>query len=412
MPFQMPQINDNIGNALANIGQIRQQRTQNALAERQFGLTENAQRRQQEEFDTEQANAQRKRVIDAHKSLLSALARVPAERRAEAARVIAQQPGISDVLPAGYLEERFSNPDALSDANIAVSLNVFNERTPDQIFEDARREAEARDLGPTYTYRDTEGEIVAFNNRDPGDIRGTGRRPKPPAPAAPPAVIYQQGPQAPSFIDAQGNPVPTVFNPRTGRYEVASVTPGLTPAPRPQPGLTDGQSKALLFGSRMREANTIFDQLGEEGVTTLPLGYRAASETPILGAAVTANATEGTQSLDQAQRDFINAVLRRESGASISPEEFKNAERQYFPQPGEGPRQIEQKRRARLLAEQGILAEVPESRRNSLTPPQTQPPAGRQGTPTSPVRVTTPAEARALPKGTFFVGPDGITRQR
>mgnify|MGYP000653332085 CR=1 FL=1 len=64
MPFQMPQLQDNIGNALANIGQIRQQRTQNALAERQIGLSEAEGRRQQQQFDAEQAAAQRAQLVE------------------------------------------------------------------------------------------------------------------------------------------------------------------------------------------------------------------------------------------------------------------------------------------------------------------------------------------------------------
>jgi hypothetical protein len=49
------------------------------------------------------------------------------------------------------------------------------------------------------------------------------------------------------------------------------------------------------------------------------------------------------QQITQAQRDFINAVLRRESGAAISPQEFDNAALQYFPQPGDDPDTVSQK---------------------------------------------------------------------
>lgn len=60
------------------------------------------------------------------------------------------------------------------------------------------------------------------------------------------------------------------------------------------------------------------------------------------------------QMAEQAQRDFINAVLRRESGAVISPSEFENAKKQYFPQPGDGPEVIEQKARNRRTAIDGV----------------------------------------------------------
>jgi hypothetical protein len=52
----------------------------------------------------------------------------------------------------------------------------------------------------------------------------------------------------------------------------------------------------------------------------------------------------------QAERNFINAVLRKESGAVISDSEFDNARRQYIPQPGDDPQTKEQKRRNRQTA--------------------------------------------------------------
>ena len=60
------------------------------------------------------------------------------------------------------------------------------------------------------------------------------------------------------------------------------------------------------------------------------------------------------QRVDQAQRDFVNAVLRQESGAVISDAEFANAQRQYFPSPGDDAKTIAQKRANRKLAIQGF----------------------------------------------------------
>lgn len=53
--------------------------------------------------------------------------------------------------------------------------------------------------------------------------------------------------------------------------------------------------------------------------------------------------TSERQQYEQAQRNFVNAVLRRESGAVISDEEFANARAQYFPQPGDSAKVVEQK---------------------------------------------------------------------
>lgn len=57
---------------------------------------------------------------------------------------------------------------------------------------------------------------------------------------------------------------------------------------------------------------------------------------------------------EQARRNFVNAILRRESGAVISDQEFANAERQYFPVPGDDPKTIEQKRQNRADAIAGL----------------------------------------------------------
>ena len=121
--------------------------------------------------------------------------------------------------------------------------------------------------------------------------------------------------------------------------------------------LTDSQSKALLFGSRMQESGAILDELEASGTTKSIPGSR----TPIVGRAVTAIGGESNQKLEQAKRDFINATLRRESGAVIAESEFDNAEKQYFPQIGDSPAVIAQKKRNREVATRGILAEVPDS---------------------------------------------------
>lgn len=127
---------------------------------------------------------------------------------------------------------------------------------------------------------------------------------------------------------------------------------------------TEGQGKALLFGSRMAAANKIFDDLEAKGYTT-PSYFKAGAESvPVIGGAlgnlanITPFVSAQEQQLEQGQRDFINAVLRRESGAVISPEEFENAKRQYFPQFGEPKEVTAQKKKNRELATRGILYEA------------------------------------------------------
>src|SRR4029079_6797373 len=53
-------------------------------------------------------------------------------------------------------------------------------------------------------------------------------------------------------------------------------------------------------------------------------------------------------------RDFVAATLRKESGAAISEDEYKNQFIRYFPQPGDGPETIEAKARLRDTAIQSL----------------------------------------------------------
>lgn len=132
---------------------------------------------------------------------------------------------------------------------------------------------------------------------------------------------------------------------------------------------TEGQAKALLFGSRMAAANEVLAEMAKDGVNRPGMVKQITEGTlgalPLVGGALaTAGGalTNGTQSpaqqqVEQAQRDFVNAVLRRESGAVISPVEFTNARLQYFPQPGDSPAVLRQKAANRQTAISGFKAE-------------------------------------------------------
>ncbi|MDE3021922.1 MAG: hypothetical protein KGI54_08690 [Pseudomonadota bacterium] len=127
--------------------------------------------------------------------------------------------------------------------------------------------------------------------------------------------------------------------------------------------LTDSQAKAALFGSRMKNADEIMAKLAGSGTQVSVPGSTAGMG---IGATINALQPESNQQLDQAKRDFVNAVLRRESGAAISPSEFDSANKQYFPQVGESKATREQKANARAIAIRGMLTELPEAQREKL----------------------------------------------
>jgi hypothetical protein len=130
----------------------------------------------------------------------------------------------------------------------------------------------------------------------------------------------------------------TRFNPATGQYETIS---GIDPS---QLDLKESESASTIYSGRMQQAQNILDLVEREGTDFY---QRIAQNIPLVGNYLT---TEEYKSYDQAKRNFINAVLRKESGAAIAESEFENADKQYFPQPGDTPEIIAQKRANRELA--------------------------------------------------------------
>ena len=119
---------------------------------------------------------------------------------------------------------------------------------------------------------------------------------------------------------------------------------------------TEFQAKSATYGARAKESHDIMDEM--ESVTGKDaynrLAAAAGGGSGVMASAMNPMLSENTQRVIQARRDFINAVLRQESGAVISDQEFANAAKQYFPMPGDTPKLIEQKRRNRETAIKGF----------------------------------------------------------
>lgn len=133
--------------------------------------------------------------------------------------------------------------------------------------------------------------------------------------------------------------------------------PGGPADPNTKP-LTVDQGNARLYGQRMGTSHKILNDLeAGDKLAYNPLKARLAITSPAgISDVVSYYNDPQTQSATQAMRDFINATLRRESGAAISAGEYDNAIKQYFPQPGESKEVREQKRANREMAIQGISA--------------------------------------------------------
>lgn len=109
---------------------------------------------------------------------------------------------------------------------------------------------------------------------------------------------------------------------------------------------------AATYGKRLEDANKQIEDI-------IAGGYDPTSKTQALKNKLTPDAFLGEKPklMDQAQRNFINAVLRRESGSAISAQEFESGNKQYFPQPGDTPDVLAQKQRNREVALAGLKAE-------------------------------------------------------
>jgi hypothetical protein len=156
------------------------------------------------------------------------------------------------------------------------------------------------------------------------------------------------------------------------------------------------QAKNAGFYERMIEAEQTIRPLEIQGTRA---GQELASNAPFVGNFFL---TPEFQQYEQAKADYIAALLRRESGAVIGPVEFADADRRYFPQPGDSPEVIKQKRDARLTVIQGVamgagtapLSPMPESRPGPNNIPVTV--TGSPGRPGVPVATPAPQPVAGL----------------
>jgi hypothetical protein len=134
------------------------------------------------------------------------------------------------------------------------------------------------------------------------------------------------------------------------------------------PKLTESQSNATGFGLRAKEANSLLGELEKTGVRDTGKVRSTVAGivgmTPFIGdkaeqgvssamnvlPSYLGGPSEAQQATDQARRNFVTAVLRKESGATIQPSEFYTESQKYFPQPGDSAGVIKQKQEARETA--------------------------------------------------------------
>ena len=112
--------------------------------------------------------------------------------------------------------------------------------------------------------------------------------------------------------------------------------------------LNEAQGSSVAYGIRMKEANSVLEDLAKSGTEKSAIGAGAPYG---IGAAVNLlTASPQQQQVQQAKVNFITAILRKESGAAIGQDEFAREDEKYFPQRGDSDAVLAQKKQARQTA--------------------------------------------------------------
>jgi len=181
--------------------------------------------------------------------------------------------------------------------------------------------------------------------------------------------------------------------------------------------LTEQQSKDLGYYTRGNEANA---QLARQGdaLTSRATGergqIRGISDTvirgaPLIGDSALANSLVSTerQQAEQAGREVLAAILRKDTGAAITNQEMEIYGKMYLPQAGDSEEVLNQKAEARTRALASIRGGLGTAERKAA--PLLN---GQRTSDEAPTRISGDAEYDALPSGALFIAPDGTTRRK
>lgn len=161
-----------------------------------------------------------------------------------------------------------------------------------------------------------------------------------------------------------------LVNPRTG---TATLVTGSDGKPLTKPGgmnLTEGERKAATLLTRLRGSQEqMLTALGADPSAAKP-GYAAefVRAIPGIGGDTPANllTPETRQRVEAAQLDMLDAALTLGTGAAYTREQLEGYRRAYFPQIGDGPKQVDDKRVR--LANVIRAAEIAAGRAEALAP--------------------------------------------
>lgn len=162
---------------------------------------------------------------------------------------------------------------------------------------------------------------------------------------------FGDGTSPPTLLPGQGQET-VVYGP-DGQPVYSQGTPGTAQR------FTEGQSKDNVYATRARGALEVLNAQGPDGSFLADelssFGQRLAGSDPT-GLARGAFQSDNFQVMQQAGNEFLQAILRKDTGAAITADEQALYGQTYLPQPGDSAAQLAAKRDARIRALAAIEA--------------------------------------------------------
>jgi hypothetical protein len=170
---------------------------------------------------------------------------------------------------------------------------------------------------------------------------------------------WQRNQKADPLTQLDPDKVPVIRDPSVpGGYRKLDIGAGLTGNnPYMTPGNVD-QQKEGSYATRAAIGNDLLNKYEDAGLSRAE-DIKSTTENGPLGAipGVAGSMTSPQRKgFEQAEKAFINALLRRDSGAAISADEYKRYRAEFVPALGDDEQTLRQKGEARRQAVQSLMA--------------------------------------------------------
>jgi hypothetical protein len=207
----------------------------------------------------------------------------------------------------------------------------------------------------------------------------------------------------------------------------AEPIPGVPAAAAP--GLKDYQTKDAMWAERLIRSEAALDRVagidakGNRAVIKGPDGKERRAYDPTSGRNnfwfddSYFNSGEW-KSYQQAARESIAAILRKDTGAAVTDTEWNLYFPMYFPQPGDDANTVLQKKASRQAVAKSLKAAsgpawdamFPDGGPAGVGPPSGKVMGDQPLPQEAPVRIAGDDDFNKLPSGAHFIGPDGKLR--